>query len=102
MFPRRKRIAREAFPTALKSGRRFSSPHFSIVISNEASGYAVIVPKKVARLAVTRHRIKRRVLAALRSLPLPPSLIVFPKTSVNSVSYQEVQRELATLLSKNN
>lgn len=78
-----------------------SSEHLSIVIPAEGRGYAVVVSKKVARLSVTRHRIKRRVLAALRTLELPYALIVFPRASASSVSYQDIQTELATLLSKN-
>ncbi|MFA6519341.1 MAG: ribonuclease P protein component [Candidatus Paceibacterota bacterium] len=100
MFPRRKRLSRDTFPSALKNGRRISSEHLSVVIPAEGRGYAVIVPKKIARLSVTRHKIKRRVLAALRTLDLPQALIVFPKASVNSVSYQDIQSELAALLSK--
>lgn len=88
------------FPAALKSGRRLSSEHLSVVLPKEGTGYAVIVSKKVARLSVMRHRIKRRVLAALRTLPLPTSLIVFPKASVGSVSYKDIQTELMYLLSQ--
>lgn len=58
-----------------------------------------MVSKKIARLAVTRHRIKRRVLGVLRKLSLPPALIVFPRPSVDSVDYQDIETELSTLLS---
>jgi len=87
------------FPALLKAGQRLSSPHFTVIVSKEARGYAVVIPKKVARLSVTRHTIKRRVLAALRTIPLPPSLLVFPKTSASGVSYQDIQTELSNLLS---
>lgn len=99
MFPRSKRLSREAFPTLSKGAKRLSSPHFNVTVSIKALGYAVVVSKKIARLSVTRHRIKRRVLAALRTFPLPPSLIIFPKASVSSVSYQDIQAELKKLLS---
>jgi len=102
VFSRRERLSREIFPTALKGGRRLSSEHLSIVLPTTPTGYAVVVSKKVARLSVTRHRIKRRVLAALRTLSLPSSLIVFPKASAGSVSYKDIQTELAYLLSKRN
>lgn len=62
------------------------------------NGYAVIIPKKVARLSVTRHRIKRRVLAALRSLPLPSAAIIFPKAAVKDMGYDDIQSELKKLL----
>jgi ribonuclease P protein component len=108
VFPRKKRLSRASFPSVLKAGRRFSSQHLSVVIPkkgglpSEANGYAVVVSKKVARLSVKRHQIKRRVLAAIRTLPLPPALIVFPQSSVSSVSYQDIKTELAELLSKHN
>jgi len=84
------------------AGRRLASPNFSIVFtqSSENAGYAVVVPKKVARLSVTRHRIKRRVAAALRTLEVPPSIIIFPKVAVNTMDFQAIKTELATLLSK--
>jgi len=69
------------------------------VVSPESRGYAVVMPKKIAHLSVTRHTIKRRVLAALREIPLPPSLIIFPKVSTGSVSYQDIQAEIKKLLS---
>ncbi len=63
-------------------------------------GYAVVIPKKVARLSVTRHRIKRRIFNALRTIPLPPALIIFPRASASSVSYQDIHTEIAQLLSQ--
>lgn len=100
MFSRRERLSRSEFPTALSLGRRISSPHFTIVIPKEGQGYAVIVSKKIARLSVTRHAMKRRVFAALRTLSLPSSLIVFPKSSVKDASYQDIKTDLTNLLSK--
>ncbi|MCX6787915.1 MAG: ribonuclease P protein component [Candidatus Kaiserbacteria bacterium] len=101
MFPQRERLPRAKFPAALSSGRRLSSVNFSVVLPKEAHGYAVIVSKKVARLSVTRHLIKRRVLVTLRALaPRPPALIVFPKAPVSKMSVQDIKAELAVLLSK--
>lgn len=88
------------FAAALAGGGRLSSAHFSAILPKEASGYAVVVSKKVARLSVTRHRIKRRVLEALRFLTLPKSIILFPKSSVQDMTYQQTKEELAELLSK--
>ena len=100
MFPRQKRIARKDFDDALKGGRRVSSQNFKIVIPKIARGYAVVVPNKVALLSVTRHKIKRRVLAALRSLhALPTSAILLPQASVLDMRYDALQRELIKLLS---
>lgn len=108
MFPRRERLSRELIPSIIKSGRRFSSPHLSVLIPKNGvlppkkRGYAVIIPKKAERLSVKRHAIKRRILAALRQLTLPPALIIFPYSSASSVSYQDIKNEIEELLSKIN
>lgn len=100
-MPQAKRLSRSAFPSVLAKGRRVSSASFSVVFSKEGLGYGVVVSKKVARLSVTRHRIKRRVVEALRTLQLPPSAVVFfPKAAVAQMSHKDVSTELATLLSK--
>ena len=70
-----------------------------VVLPEEARGYAVVIPKKVIRLASKRHQTKRRVLEALRALALPPSLIVFPRSSASSVNYEDMKAELQKLLS---
>lgn len=69
------------------------------IVPEDVRGYAVVIPKKVIRLASTRNHVKRRVLEALRALPLPQSLIVFPRSSADSVNYQDLKAELAALLS---
>ena len=101
VFPKKNRLSRAQFPTALM-GRRVSSVHFSVVIPKNIEGYAVIVPKKIAKLSVTRHAVKRRILSALRKLPLPTSLVVFSRSSLHGVHYQDIEKELADLLSKIN
>jgi ribonuclease P protein component len=99
MFPRKNRLPRGDFK-ALPSGKRLSSPNFSLVVPREASGYAVVVPKAVLRLSVARHRVKRRVLAVLRKLHLPSALVVFPKKSAASLSSAEMYEELRALLER--
>ncbi|MBI4088925.1 ribonuclease P protein component [Candidatus Kaiserbacteria bacterium] len=101
MFPRHKRLEKKSFPDALALGKRTSSPHFKVIIPTAAKGYSVVVPKKVARLSVTRHRIKRRTLSILRTIDkLPPALILFPQSSVAQMSYQNIKDEILGLLSK--
>ncbi|MBI2409920.1 ribonuclease P protein component [Candidatus Kaiserbacteria bacterium] len=101
MFPRSQRLSRTAFPKAIKGALRLSSAHFQVIVPRGATGYAVIVPKKTARLSVTRHRLKRRVLGALRALSaLPPSLLIYPKASVLDMTASEIRAELIGLLSK--
>lgn len=102
VFSQQKRLKKEEFPAALKSGKRFSFAHFNVFVPTTARGYAVVVPKKVSLLSSRRHRIKRRVLGALRTLsavPLLPSFILYPRASVLKMRYDELRAELAELLS---
>ncbi len=62
------------------------------------SGHIIIVPKKVARLSITRHRIKRRVRAALRDLPNSRAAVIFPQASVKDMEYDVMKSELQKLL----
>src|SRR3989344_4165629 len=98
MFPKGKRLSRDEFPLALKEGRRFSSKNLSILVPRRGEGYAVVVSKKVATLAVTRHAIKRKIVSALTNVPLPKSLIVFPKSSVIAVHYKDLRQEIEALI----
>jgi ribonuclease P protein component len=94
MFPRRQRLSRAAFPHASKGGKRITLPYFALSASNEALGHAVIVSKQVARLSVTRHRVKRQVSAILRTLELPPSLIVYARAGAPKRSFAQIKEEL--------
>lgn len=77
-----------------------SSKNFTAIFSNDVSGYAVVVTKKVSRLAVVRNRTKRRIIAAIKEVDLPQAVVVFPKSSASSVSYEDTKKELKALLSK--
>lgn len=100
VFPRQKRFPRTFFPEALRNSRRFSSSHFAVLIPERGEGYAVVVPKKVARLSVTRHRIKRQISEILRTIPLPTALIVFSRSPLDDVHYEDMKKELTDLLSR--
>lgn len=96
MFPRPKRLSRTDFGPAL-AGRRISSTHLSIVVPHHGVGYAVVVSKKIARLSTTRHLLKRRILAILGGLTLPPALVVFPKSGAIGLTFAELKEELSGL-----
>jgi ribonuclease P protein component len=59
-----------------------------------------VISKKVAKGSVTRHALKRRIIAALQALSLPQALIVYPRASAVELSVATLQQELATLLAK--
>jgi len=72
------------------------------VVTNDFKGYAVVIPKKVIRLSSERHKIKRRVIEVLKTMKLPPSLIVFPSSSIIDINYKDMKTELYNLLKINN
>jgi ribonuclease P protein component len=90
-----------AATSADRSSKRAVSPHFSITCSSLGVGVAVIVSKKVARGAVTRHLIKRRIREVLHATPLPPcALMVYARAGTADLSYAQLQTELTPLLQK--
>ncbi len=102
MLPRRMRLSRAHFAPSGPE-KRFSSPHFSLSVrlSERQGGCAVIVSKKTARLSVSRHRLKRRVLSVLRPWCSPSRvLIVYARPHSPDLSYEELSRELSTLLAR--
>ncbi len=72
------------------------------MVTNDFKGYAVVIPKKVIRLSSERHKIKRRVIEVLKTMKLPPSLIVFPSSSIIDINYKDMKTELYNLLKINN
>lgn len=80
---------------------RRSSPHFSVILIPRGWGIAIIIPKKLHRRAVDRHRLKRRIAAILSGRPalaLPPSFVLYPKAGALALPSQSMREELATLL----
>ncbi len=106
MFSKKKRVGRELFGEVSARGASRHSPFFTIrVLRGPGTGesrYAVVVSKKVSKKAVTRNLLKRRTLAALREcpLPFPAAIVVFLKREAHDLPYEDLKRELGSLLSK--
>lgn len=64
MFKKTERLNRTAFTEFFKTGRRFQSPSLTLVyVPTVPFKTAVVVGKKVSKLAVTRNRTRRRLYA---------------------------------------
>jgi ribonuclease P protein component len=104
MFPRRLRLSRRGFMavSADSSAKRATSPHFSAVLSPVADGRggcAVVVSKKVAKGAVARHLLKRRIRASLQEYCSPTyGLIVYARAGSAEIPFSEISNELFTQL----
>ena len=99
MLPRSLRLSRDEFPDT-RGLKRASSPHFSVSYGESSKGgVAVIISKKVARLAVSRHLLKRRVLAVLRSFAHKNLiLVVHTRPGAAAVPFPVLRDELNSLL----
>jgi ribonuclease P protein component len=65
MFKKTKRLNRAVFTEFFKAGRRFQSPSLTLVyVPTVPFKTAVVVGKKVSKLAVARNRTRRRLYAA--------------------------------------
>jgi ribonuclease P protein component len=66
MLPKASRIKKSDFPVLIKSGRGLNSSQFNLkwlplADKSSPSQFSVIVAKKVAKTAVARNRLKRRL-----------------------------------------
>ncbi len=102
MIPRKLRLSRAHFaPTGPE--KRLVSSHFSLSIrENQAEGgCAVVVSKKVSKLSVGRHLLKRRVLSVLAPWCLSTRiLIVYARPGSQTLPYPALQSELTELLAR--
>lgn len=69
MFKKAERLTKTEFDNFFKIGKRFHSPHLTIVYAQHPSLHAsVVVGKKVSKQAVRRNTLRRRIYASLRSV----------------------------------
>jgi len=102
-----KRVTRTVFPLVLKKGHVFHAPHISLrVISapeTVESAFAFVVSRKVTNMAVKRNLLKRRgrhiVREATEKLKNKYTGVFFFKKDADSLSFEELQEEIASLLS---
>jgi ribonuclease P protein component len=99
MLKKGKRLSRTAF-ASVAGGKRATSAHFSITAARSGEGRAAaVVSKKVAKSAVARHRLKRRILSVLAPTLLPGhSFIVYARAGSPTLPFGALKQELETLL----
>ena len=122
MLSKQRRLPRKLFPTDLRQGQVVHTHHFSLRVvrantvpevrpletRGRTSGKArvsVVVSKKVAKSAVDRHLVKRRVYEAVatfeKTTPLPAGAYVFfAKKDAHARSFKEINEEVLMLLAQ--
>lgn len=102
MFPQEHRLGRTAFAQVYKRGRRTHTAGLTL-IWRAAPFYkaAVVVGKKVAKNAVERNRLRRRLYAVLREANLQSGhIIVIAKPPLRAYSYARMGAELTAGLGR--
>lgn len=99
MFSNKQRLSRTAFLHALKKGTRSSHPYFRLIyLPNEERAVSVVISKKVARNAVSRNRIRRRILHALRAIDvfskLEGHIIIMVNSPIRGCSFNDIETAL--------
>src|SRR5687767_14358894 len=84
--------------------KRLNSGLFSLSISKAAGlpKISCVVSKKVSHKAVVRNRVKRRMRAALRELPLPAGTasILSAKPGAATAEYTAIREDIAELIAR--
>ncbi len=100
MLPRRQRLSRAGFEGA-RAYTRKTTPHFVVSFSStpHPAQAGVVVSKAVARRAVDRHRLRRRVYSALHPFVAQGiSVLVLAKKGSLSLPYEALVQELVGVL----
>lgn len=108
MLSQKNRISKKAFPKILREGYSVHSPFFRMVYVQNTEDFntriAVIVSKKVAKQAVQRNLIRRRIYSAqrnfLQSIKKPYLIAFFVKKEAFDASFIELQTEIEQSLKK--
>ena len=89
-----------------QKGKTLRTPELSLVFNSNDRGYtrfAVVVSKKVAKSAILRNRIRRRLYEAIRldldhySRPQDNIFVVYSK-SLATLPFDELRRRISSLL----
>ncbi|MEK7639169.1 MAG: ribonuclease P protein component [Patescibacteria group bacterium] len=99
MLKKSERVGRKDFSVFFKSGRRFQSPHTTIIYTPHPTlAGSVVVSKKVSNKAVERNKLRRRVYDALRQTLKTQKktgvFIVVVKPSIRSLPRAEQRSHL--------
>lgn len=100
MLPKRLRLSRDTF-SKLGRSRSVSGTYVSVVFGeSRAGGCAAVVSKKVAKGAMRRHLVKRRILSVVKPYCTHSRyLVVYAKMGADTVSFKELSSELTNILS---
>jgi len=108
MLPKPNRLKKQKeFEYIFKNGKTIKGKYFFIRIVPSSQDYCrigFIVSKKVAKSAVLRNKIKRRLRAAareFRNILGSYDIIFIAYPNIKTASYQEIKKDLESIIAKN-
>lgn len=105
-FKKSQRLSQSEFTTYFKHGRRFHSPALQLIYTPLPASFhgAVVVGKKVAKRAVVRNQLRRKVYAHLyhhtRRQKLTGVFIVVVKPSAKQSTPSDLTTQLDELIGR--
>lgn len=103
MLKKRQRLSKRQFDEIFRSGKRYHSPLFQLIYTDQTgfSG-AVVVGKKVHKRAVDRNRLRRRVYNILYRLSkdkgLTGTYIIITKPTAAPAGFNDLKTAVEQLL----
>ncbi len=106
MLNKSKRLNTASFINIIEKGQSFHGPFLIIRAkkSDTKSRFAVSIPKKVAKTAVLRNKLKRRVFSIIKELELSllPNfeVILIAKNGIDKLDFVELKSEITKIFVK--
>ena len=102
MLPKKQRVTKKLFDQVYTLGKSFHAPHLFMKVlktgKTEQNKASVVVSKKVAKKAHDRNTIKRRTLSLLnpyiKAKKNGLQVIVFMKKGADSITFQDLKKEI--------
>ena len=106
MLPKSQRLSTKAVAHVMGKGQPSHSPFFVVrsVLTKETSRFSVSVPKKVAKTAVQRNKIRRQVYSAIKKMAkqIKPgrSGLVIAKIGSEKLPFESMASEIKSIFVK--
>lgn len=105
MLAKKQRLTTEAFKRFFASGRRVHGTYVQLIYTSHDTFHgAAVVGKKVARTAVARNKLRRRIYHALYTLTRSSGrtgvYILVAKPPALHASYTSLQHDIAELIGR--
>jgi ribonuclease P protein component len=100
MLPKSKRLSTKAFTGIIEKGHSFQGPFLivRVVASDKPSSFAVSVPKKVAKLAVDRNKIRRQIYSIIEGIQdkivKQGKVVIIVRVGIDKLPFEELAGEI--------